>query len=172
MAFLPSLRSLRADAAISVEEHIDVYGVIGKDIGFKDPRHSEKGHLSYSQPDGIEEKDFEDWDRLRISLTIPDGSRDMVSGKSTMDEVRMDTLNGISYEKGCYVGQELTARMHYRGLGKKHLYTVTADNLKLDKLPLPQTQIERDGKIIGEMRSSCMDIGIALLNDKIASEIL
>ena len=107
------------------------------------------GFRSFDKPDNIPEKPFEEWDKTRIELTIPDGSRDLIPQKSTMDEARMDQLGAVSYDKGCYVGQELTARMHYRGLGKKHLQTVN-----LNALP--------EG---AELRSSCGDIGIALVKN-------
>lgn len=140
---------LRADVQISVEETNDVYAVFGApDIGLADPRHSDMGTRSFEKPE-LPEKPFEEWDRKRIELCIPDGSRDLIVGSSTMDEAQMDTLNAIDYKKGCYIGQELTARMHYRGLGKKHLRTVV-----LDKLP------EK-----AELRSSCGDVGIALVRD-------
>lgn len=140
---------LRADVQISVEETNDVYTVFGApDIGLADPRHSDMGTRSFEKPE-LPEKPFEEWDRKRIELCIPDGSRDLIVGSSTMDEAQMDTLNAIDYKKGCYIGQELTARMHYRGLGKKHLRTVV-----LDKLP------EK-----AELRSSCGDVGIALVRD-------
>ncbi|MFP4314010.1 MAG: YgfZ/GcvT domain-containing protein [Alphaproteobacteria bacterium] len=142
---------LRSDVKISLEENHNVYAVFGghrQDHGLPDPRHQEMGNRSFEKP-GLPEKPFEDWDRRRIKLCIPDGSRDLIVNKSTMDEARMDKLNAIDYEKGCYIGQELTARMHYRGLGKKHLKTV-----KLDNLP------EK-----AELRSNCEDIGIALVRD-------
>lgn len=142
---------LRKDVTIEVQEKNQVYAVFGNQtIGFPDPRHPALGRRSFSKPENLPEAPFAEWDRLRISLTIPDGSRDLEVGVSTMDEARMDTLNAIDYEKGCYVGQELTARMHYRGLGKKHLRTV-----RLETLP--------EG---AELRSTCCDIGIALVRDE------
>lgn len=96
-----------------------------------------------------DELSFEDWDYRRISLTIPDGSRDAEVGVSTLEELNIPRLNGVSFTKGCYVGQELTARMQNRNLGKRHLKTV-----KLDALP--------EG---AEPRSSCRDIGLALVRD-------
>ena len=72
----------------------------------------------------------------------------------------MDALNAIDYKKGCYVGQELTARMHYRGLAKKRLYTVSFEG----GAPAPMTDLtDNDGKNIGEMRSSQGSTGLALL---------
>ena len=137
---------LRADVQISIEEHNDVYAIFGSNEGLPDPRLQDMGNRSFEKPD-LEEKSFEEWDKRRIALTIPDGSRDLIIEKSTMDEGNMDQLNAIDYDKGCYVGQELTARMHYRGLGKRKLQTV-----KLDALPEN-----------AELRSSYGDVGIALV---------
>lgn len=137
---------LRADVQISVEDNVTVYNTIGDFVGLKDPRHLDMGYRGFEKPD-LEEKPFEYWDQHRIRLCIPDGSRDLIVEKSTMDEGRMDMINAIDYNKGCYVGQELTARMYYRGLGKKHLQTVDVNNL-------PEK---------AELRSSSGDIGIALV---------
>lgn len=118
---------LRKDVKISVEEHNNVYAVFGTPLGLPDPRAPEMGNRTFEKPDEIEEKPFEEWDTHRIKLGIPDGSRDLTPEKSTMDEGNMDQLNAIDYEKGCYIGQELTARMHYRGLGKRKLECVNAN---------------------------------------------
>ena len=119
---------LRKDVQISVEEHNKIYAVFGSPLGLADPRDPEMGNRSLEQPD-LPEKPFETWDEHRIKLGIPDGSRDLIPEKSTMDEGSMDQWNAIDYEKGCYIGQELTARMHYRGLGKRKLKTVDIDDL-------------------------------------------
>ena len=147
LAKLLNMYKLRADVTIDTQDNIDVYAMIGAEHGIKDPRHPDMGYRSFDKPEGLDEKPFEEWDKHRITLTIPDGSRDMIPNKSTLSEGNIDKLNGLSYEKGCYIGQELTARMHYRGLAKKHLQTV-----KLDSLPDK-----------AEVRSSCGDIGLALI---------
>jgi folate-binding protein YgfZ len=143
-----NLYRLRADVQISVEETNDVYTVFNSQVGLPDPRHPDMGSRTFEKPD-LPEQPFEEWDKRRIALTIPDGSRDLVVGTSTMDEAQMDQLNAIDYDKGCYVGQELTARMHYRGLGKRHLQTVDVD-------ALPEG---------AELRSSCGKIGLALVRN-------
>lgn len=145
-----NMYSLRKNIKISVEENNDVYAVFGANIGLPDPRNPEMGNRTFKKPPEnfeLPEKPFEQWDLNRIKLTIPDGSRDLIPEKSTMDEGNMDQLNAIDYEKGCYVGQELTARMHYRGLGKRKLQTVSLD-------ALPET---------ADLRSVCRNIGIALV---------
>lgn len=144
---LLNMYKLRADATIETTDNLPVYAVFEQDIGTKDPRHEDIGYRSFKKPENLLEKPFEEWDTRRIKLCIPDGSRDLIPHKSTMDEARMDQLNAVSYDKGCYVGQELTARMHYRGLGKKHLQTVSLSNIP-------------EG---AELRSTCGDIGIALV---------
>lgn len=156
-----NLYRLRAKIKISVEEHHPVYAVFGAEEGVPDPRHAAMGRRSFEKPQGLAERPFADWDRHRIRLGIPDGSRDMVVEKSTLLESSIDRFNGICFKKGCYVGQELTARMHHRGLAKKHLYPVQGDNL----LP-PGADITIDGRLVGEMRSSCGDLGLALLRDE------
>ncbi len=59
---------------------------------------------------------FDAWDRHRLALGLPDGTRDLESEKTVLLEAGFDELGGISWTKGCYMGQELTARTRYRGL--------------------------------------------------------
>lgn len=147
---------LRAKVKISVEENNPVYAVFNMDEGLPDPRSATLGRRTFQKP-ALDEQPFEEWDRRRIAATIPDGSRDMELEKSTLLEGHIDKLHGLDWNKGCYMGQELTARMHYRGLAKKHLYTVTFK----DTAPAPFSDLPNGG----QMRSSCGDIGIALLKD-------
>lgn len=142
-----SMYKLRANVTFEMVKDVEVYAVFGTEYGHKDPRHNDLGYRSFDKPEDLPEYPFEEWDKRRIELCIPDGSRDLIPQKSTMDEGHLDQLNAISYDKGCYVGQELTARMHYRGLGKKHLQTVP-----LNDMP--------EG---AELRSSCANVGIALV---------
>ena len=108
---------------------------------------------------GVPEAGFDSYDRLRLSLGIPDGSRDLVLEKSILLEAGFDELNGVDWQKGCYIGQELTARTKYRGLIKKRLIPVEIDG----PTPLPGTIVTMDGREVGEMRSSRDGLGLALL---------
>lgn len=152
---------LRANIELTLKPDNTVYALSYETPdSYPDTRHPDMGYRSFTEPDNAAEQHFEHWDQKRIKLTIPDGSRDMTEGKSTLLESNIDKLNGISFDKGCYIGQELTARMHYRGLAKKHLYTVTGKNL-----PTPGDTIRIENKTIGEMRSSSCNYGLALLKD-------
>lgn len=128
-----------------------------------DPRNIALGlrvyNIDLSSLNGVETSDFNFYDRLRISLSVPDGARDMAIGEDTLADLNFEKLNGVSYAKGCYLGQELTSRMHHRALAKKGLYTVA---IRGEALP-PFTDIVADQNLIGEMRSSNGTMGLALL---------
>ena len=100
-----------------------------------------------------------DWDRHRLALGLPDGTRDHEPEKTLLLEAGFDELHGVSWTKGCYMGQELTARTRYRGLVKRRLVPVTVAG----KLPAPGTPVLRDGAEVGTMRSGRDDAGLAKL---------
>jgi folate-binding protein YgfZ len=108
---------------------------------------------------GLAEASFDAYDRLRLSLGIPDGSRDLMLEKSILLESGFDELNGVDWQKGCYIGQELTARTKYRGLIKKRLMPVQI----VGPAPAPGTIVSADGREAGEIRSSRDGLGLALL---------
>lgn len=93
------------------------------------------------------------YDILRLSLGVPDGSRDLIVDKSILLESGFDELNGIDWKKGCYMGQELTARTKYRGLVRKRLLPVEIEG----DLPETGTPVTLDGKEVGEVRSTVTD---------------
>ena len=99
------------------------------------------------------------YDRRRLALGVPDGSRDMIVEKSLPLECGFDDLNGIDWKKGCYMGQELTARMRYRGLVKKRLLPVHVDG----PMPPPGTPVLAGDREAGELRSGHDQIALALL---------
>jgi folate-binding protein YgfZ len=98
-------------------------------------------------------------DQRRIRLGAPDGSRDLVVQKSILLESNFDLLNGVAFDKGCFVGQELTARTKYRGLVKKRLLPVRLDG------PAPEagTPVLAGDREVGELRSRAGDLALALL---------
>ncbi len=99
----------------------------------------------------------EEYDAHRLSLGLPDGSRDMESEKSVLLEGGFDELGGIDWAKGCWMGQELTARTRYRGLLKRRLMPVSG------ALPEPGTPVLADGAEVGAIRSVAGGRGLALL---------
>lgn len=95
----------------------------------------------------------------RIGLGVPDGMRDIEVDKGLLLENHFEALNGVDFRKGCYIGQELTARTKYRGLLKKQLYKVTG----AAELPASGTPITVNGQEVGQLRSVSGSSGLALL---------
>ena len=79
--------------------------------------------------------------------------------RSLLLESNFVELSGVAFDKGCYVGQELTARTKYRALVRKRLLPVHVDG----PLPVPGTPLMLVGREAGEMRSGLGERGIALV---------
>jgi len=119
------------------------------EIAAPDPRLQDAGWRLLSAAPIVTTATAEEWDLHRLRLGLPDGSADMEAEKSVLLEAGFDELSGIAWDKGCYMGQELTARTKYRGLVKRRLVPVTVDG----PLPAPGTPVLRDGAEVGTMRS-------------------
>ncbi len=124
-----------------------------------DPRLPEAGWRLLAAAPLQTDADEAAYDRHRLSLGLPDGARDLEPQKSVLLEGGFDELGGVSWSKGCYMGQELTARTKYRGLLKKRLFPVQI----VGPQPAPGTPVTRDGAEVGEMRSGRDGAGLALL---------
>lgn len=119
---------------------------------------------------GFAPGNFADYDRRRIALGLADGSRDLVLEKSILLENGFDEGGSIDWQKGCYLGQELTARTKYRGLVKKRLLPVAIEGAP----PPPATPLYCAGIEAGEMRGAHADgkSGLALIRLERLPEIL
>jgi folate-binding protein YgfZ len=128
-------------------------------VAAPDPRLPDAGWRLLSPDTLTADATEDDWDAHRLSLGLPDGSRDLETEKSLLLEAGFDELNGVSWSKGCYMGQELTARTKYRGLIKRRIAPVAIDGVA----PPPGTPILRDGAEVGTMRSARGTLGMAAL---------
>lgn len=127
-----------------------------EDICYRDPRHPDMGFRSITDKT---KSDTNEYHARRIAIGIPEGTNDFISEKSTILEGHFEALNGVDFEKGCYVGQEVIARMKYRGKIKKLMFPVKLSG------PAPEfgTEITDDnGNKIGDIRSHTGDTAIAL----------
>lgn len=114
---------------------------------------------------GFDAGTLEDYQAHRIALAVPEGGSDVLVDKSFILESNFEELNAVDFGKGCYVGQELTARTKFRGTVRRRLFGVTADG----PLPAPGTPITAGSAEIGEMRSAVDGRGIALIRtDRLA----
>lgn len=101
----------------------------------------------------------EAYHRHRIGLGVPDGGRDLEPERSILLEFNLDSLNAIDFQKGCYIGQELTARTKYRAVLKRKAQPVRLEG----PVPPPGTPILANGKDAGELRSAVPGLGFALI---------
>ena len=93
---------------------------------------------------------IERWHANRIAAGVPEGSVDLTPERALMLEAGLDRLGAVDFEKGCYVGQEVTARTHYRGLVKRRLVplTTTGDPPAID------SDISWQGSVIGKSKTA------------------
>lgn len=144
----------------------DCRGVEGG-VVFTDPRLADagarailpEGDVAALEGFGFHAGTAADYDALRLRLGLPESGHDLVPDKSLLLECGFDELHGVDFEKGCYVGQEVTARMKHRNLVRKRILPVKIDGVA----PPPGTPIVRTGVEVGELRSSHDGIGLAIL---------
>lgn len=128
-------------------------------IAAPDPRLAQAGWRLLSETTLATNADAVAWDRHRLGLGLPDGSRDLEAEKTVLLEAGFDELQGVSWTKGCYLGQELTARTRYRGLIKRRLLPLHGNAA----LPPAGTPILSQAREVGHVRSSQGALGLATL---------
>lgn len=97
----------------------------------------------------------------RIALGLPEGAADMEPGKAILLENGFDELGGVDWKKGCYMGQELTARTKYRGLVKKRLLPIRSADANH---PLVTgAEVKSGDRTVGDVKSVAGDWALALL---------
>ena len=111
------------------------------------------------QARGFSAAPLQSYDELRVGLGVPDGSRDLVVDKALLLENGFDELNGVDWQKGCYMGQELTARTKYRALIRKRLFPVKVEGA----LPEPGAPVHLGDQEVGELRSGSGQRALAML---------
>jgi folate-binding protein YgfZ len=125
-----------------------------------DPRHPALGWRLYGTEEG---DDGTDWTALRVAHAIPETGIELTP-ETYILEAGFERLNGVDFRKGCYVGQEVTARMKHKTELKKGLVT-----LAIEGSAAPGTEITLDGKPAGTLFSSANGRALAHMRfDRIA----
>lgn len=124
--------------------------------GLADPRDPALGWRAYRATDQTE--DTTDWAALRVLHTIPAAGQELVAGDSYILEFGFERLHGVDFRKGCYVGQEVTARMKHKTDLRKGLAKVA-----LEGTAAPGTAITRDGKPVGKLHTVSGNAALAYL---------
>lgn len=95
----------------------------------------------------------------RVALGVPKGGVDFVYGDTFVHDVNLDQLNGVDFKKGCYVGQEVVARVHFRNSARKRIVKVHFNG----PTPEPGAPIMAGEIAIGQVGSTAGSEGLASL---------
>lgn len=167
-----SLYRLRAQVQIEASARHSVHQCLSADGHPPDPRFASLGSRRFVEEGDAAASAAADFDYHlhRIRLGIPEGAVDFLYDQNTPLECNFDLLNGISFDKGCYTGQELTARTHHVGVVRKRLLPVSfvadADATAATRpcLPMSGADVLREGKVVGRIASvHSAGVGLALL---------
>tara|TARA_B100000686_G_scaffold93040_1_gene99435 strand:- start:9220 stop:10119 length:900 start_codon:yes stop_codon:yes gene_type:complete len=147
--------------------------IINNIIFIVDPRNKKLGIRLYNFKNNlpndiyaIQTKPIQEYEKLRINLTIPSGIKDLEIGKSFLLENNFESLNAIDFNKGCYIGQENTARQKYRATSKRMLSKIQITGKKLhigEKIILNNRQV-------GLIKSSIGSLGLASIRKEVYEE--
>ena len=151
-----NMYKLRADVTISETDLIVSRGLENAPEGaVADPRDANLGWRYYGAEDlGT---DTVDWDALRVDHKIPEMGREL-DAESYILEMGFEGLNGVDFRKGCYVGQEVTARMKHKTELRKGLVRLVGD------ADIPENaDVISNGKVIGRTHTSAGKRALAYL---------
>ncbi len=154
---------------INIEDprsHFSVFACWGapsnEAIAYADPRLPELGERIIIRKDNAARiptnREEDDYKEHRYKHGVAEGSFEIENGIATLLELNFDTLNAISWSKGCYMGQELTARTRYRGLIKKRYLPFKFEGLP----PERHHDILHEGYSVGRVMAIGKDYGLGL----------
>jgi folate-binding protein YgfZ len=147
------------------------------DLAFADPRNAAlgwrilvPGELAQKVADliGAELVDSAAYEAHRIACGVPRGGSDFIYGDAFPHETNMDRLHGVDFDKGCYVGQEVVARMQHRGTARTRTVRVVLEGFA----PEPGTAILAGEKPVGTMGSAAGHDALALIRIDRAADAL
>lgn len=133
--------------------------------GIRDGRFGKVGIDLYRIPGASASGDIAAYDALRIEHGIAESGRDYALQDAFPHDVLMDVNDGVSFRKGCFVGQEVVSRMKHRGTARRRVVTVSAEGA----LAASGTEITADGKPVGTLGTVCGNRALAIVRiDRIA----
>ncbi len=136
--------------------------------GIKDGRFAKAGVDLLRIPGASASDDVAAYDALRVDHGIAESGRDYALQDAFPHDVLMDVNDGISFRKGCFVGQEVVSRMKHRGTARRRVVTVSAEGA----LPVSGTEIIADGKPVGTLGTICGNRALAIVRiDRIADAL-
>ncbi len=160
LAMRLNMYKLRADVTIADSGLKVVQGVgTAPEGAFTDPRDPNLGWRLYTgDVPALEPMSLTEWDALRVENTVPETGIELLPDETYILEAGFERLNGVDFRKGCYVGQEVTARMKHKTELKKGLVQVAVEGSAE-----PGTPITAGGKPAGTLYTVVNGKGLAHL---------
>lgn len=166
-----TLYKLRADVQLEMSA-LEVHALWQEDgypcppmEGFvEDPRHQGlglRGFLSDAAALSLPKADLAAWHDNRLRLGVPQGPQDMPPGTVFPLEFGLQLMHAIDFQKGCFIGQEVTSRTHRKGSLRKKLHKVRLSASDLDI----GADIMAGERIVGQLVAVRGDIGLALIRE-------
>ena len=150
-----SIEKTSYEVLVTTKNENSTYTLIDKRFFNEDLRRVYVKNLSKN--DDVNDNENINWyDLLRYKNCILEGSKEIETNVSLPLETNLDLLGGISFEKGCFIGQEVNARIKWKGLVKRKYVPVTFKSKKLSYLKLielNEKKIFLNSKEIGEIVS-------------------
>jgi folate-binding protein YgfZ len=160
-----ALYRLRRKIAIAPDESLEVHWSPAGGEGVPDPRLPALGRRRLAPAGGSTGPADSAWRAHRLALGVPEGRAELGSDRILWLEANAAELRGVSFTKGCYVGQENTARMHHRSKVNRRLVVVPAE------APGPRTMIHYPELGLAVEHRRVDDLGDAILPDWLASAL-
>ncbi len=161
-----SLYKLRADVQIETTDLNVIRGIENPPPGaMPDPRHPALGWRLITSETG--NPPSIDWDAIRVRNLIPASGVELVPNDTFILEAGFERLGGVDFRKGCYVGQEVTARMKHKTELRKGLARVSVEG----SAPVG-SEIDASGKSAGTLYTQSGNQAIAYLRfDRAGSDM-
>ena len=150
---------LRADVTIEASD-LAVFQLWDSDLGHADPRNTNLGRRFYGAALPEPLTAGPDWTALRIAHLVPETGIELQSGDGYILEYGFERLHGVDFRKGCYVGQEIVARMKHKTTLRKGL-----EQVEVVGVVAPGSAIETaEGRAVGTIFSTAGGRGLGQLN--------
>ncbi len=148
---------LRADVAVTEDAEMHLHRGLGDapEDGWGDPRHLSLGWRAWR--DTPQTDDTVDWDALRVAHMIPETGIELTPDSFILEQ-NFEAINGVDFRKGCYVGQEVTARMKHKTELRKGLVRVAVEGDAA-----AGADITAGDKVAGQLLTNAGDAALAYL---------
>ena len=171
-AFVRRMTMYKLRAPVTIETQAETGATVswgGTGSGAADQRFALAGSDVRRQPGHVDDAgDREGYDALRILHGVPESGLDYALQDAFPHDILFDKSGGVSFRKGCYVGQEVVSRMQHRATARRRVVIVSADTA----LPASGTEITIGGKQIGALGTVAGSRGLAIVRIDKAGEAM